>query len=128
MLSYMGMVVSQPPITEEALNKYAGMWVALRAGEVVAAAQDFDALTSDPKVERMDAVYLVPPASAQILDIRREPVGPSVPWGDRFNLSPAFSDKSAFLVGREDFFASFHVEFNPGSPLPTFSIAASAAE
>lgn len=60
----MSTTLSQPPIAEEALRKYAGMWVALRAGEVVAAARDFDVLTSDPKVERMDAIYLVPPASA----------------------------------------------------------------
>jgi Family of unknown function (DUF5678) len=60
----MSTTLSQSPITEEALRKYAGMWVALRAGEVVAASQDFDALMSDPKVEPMDAIYLVPSTSA----------------------------------------------------------------
>jgi hypothetical protein len=60
---------------------------------------------------------------AQILQVQREPVGASAPWGDQFVLNPAFSDKSAFLLGREDFFAIFRVEFNPGNPLPTFSIS-----
>jgi hypothetical protein len=60
----MSTTLSQSPISEEALTEYAGKWVALRAGEVVAAADDYDALVAEPGVEQTDAVYLVPPTSA----------------------------------------------------------------
>ena len=60
----MATTLSQPPISEEALIQNAGKWVALRAGEVVAAADDYDALVARPGVEQTDAVYLVPRTSA----------------------------------------------------------------
>lgn len=73
--------------------------------------------------EKFPTWSYLPGLRAQILEIQREPAGASVPWGERFALTPAFSDKSAFLLGREDFFGIFGVAFNPGNPLPTFSIS-----
>jgi hypothetical protein len=46
-----------------------------------------------------------------------------VVWGDPFTLNPAFCEKDPFLLGRQDFFATFSVSFDPGNPYPTFSIA-----
>jgi hypothetical protein len=46
-----------------------------------------------------------------------------VVWGESFVLNPAFCEKDPFLLGRHDFFATFHVSFDPGNPYPTFSIA-----
>ena len=60
---------------------------------------------------------------APILDVRRGTTGTVVRWGAQFTLNPAFCDKGAFLLGREDFFARFRVAFDPGDPLPTFSIS-----
>ena len=224
----MATTLSQPPISEEALIQNAGKWVALRAGEVVAAADDYDALVARPGVEQTDAVYLVPRTSAlfyltwpsigtpspstltlpyaahgpllllqldagssltvvpaaidsgaarsmfpmqiakRLTAVRRAACSPCrsqnawesprrwcetrrALWGWRerasqpgltmracrhrfstsgggqpgaqFTLNPAFCDKGAFLLGREDFFARFRVAFDPGDPLPTFSIS-----
>ncbi len=55
---------SQAPISEDALEQYAGKWVAVRAGDVVAAADDFDALMADENVESTDAIYHVPVAGS----------------------------------------------------------------
>jgi Family of unknown function (DUF5678) len=60
----MATTISRPPITEEALKIYAGKWVALRAGEVIAAAEDYHALVADEHVEPTDAIFHVPSASS----------------------------------------------------------------
>jgi hypothetical protein len=44
-------------------------------------------------------------------------------WGSPFTLNPAFCHKDPFLLGRQDFFATFRVAFAPGNPHPTFSIS-----
>ena len=57
----------QPPLAREDLAAYAGEWVALRHGRVVAAASSLPALRSDPRVLRGDEVRAVPlRASASI--------------------------------------------------------------
>jgi hypothetical protein len=59
---------------------------------------------------------------AQVLSVTQAS-GTVIKWGTSFTLSPAFCDKDPFLLGREDFFATFRVSFDPGNPHPTFSIA-----
>jgi hypothetical protein len=57
-------VVEQAPFRSGALDKYAGKWVAIRHGEVVAAADSLEELRADPEVRRTDAVYVVPEPSS----------------------------------------------------------------
>jgi hypothetical protein len=56
--------ISRLPISEKALKKYAEKWVALRGGDVVAAADDYEALMANEKVEPTDAIFHVPSASS----------------------------------------------------------------
>jgi Family of unknown function (DUF5678) len=56
--------VSQIPISDKALERYAGKWVAVRGGEVIASAGDYDTLMADDSVRSTDAVYHVPPADS----------------------------------------------------------------
>lgn len=56
--------VSRLPISEKALKKYAGKWVALRGGNVIAAADDYETLMAHDKVELTDAIFHVPPTSS----------------------------------------------------------------
>lgn len=49
------------------LRDYAGEWVALRDGRVVASNIDAVALRNDPKVRSSDDLLQVPPAGTQIL-------------------------------------------------------------
>lgn len=43
-------------------------------------------------------------------------------WGKQFRMTPAFCEKKPFLLGRQDFFAAFPVQFVPGNPHPSFII------
>jgi hypothetical protein len=52
--------VEQPALSLEALGQYAGQWVALRDGQVVAAAETLEELRENPGVRRDDAVFVVP--------------------------------------------------------------------
>jgi len=52
--------ISQSPISAELAREYAGRWVALRRGQVVAAADSYEELRADERVTREDALYLVP--------------------------------------------------------------------
>lgn len=60
----MSATISRLPISEEALKTYADKWVALRAGEVVASADDYEALVANDLIEATDAIFHVPPASS----------------------------------------------------------------
>ena len=40
-------------------------------------------------------------------------------WGPEFLVDPGFSEKEAFLWGRQDFFNAFAISFEPGDP-PSF--------
>jgi hypothetical protein len=60
----MNATASQAPISDRGLTEHAGKWVAIRAGEVVAAASDYDGLMADERVESTDAIYHVPAADA----------------------------------------------------------------
>jgi hypothetical protein len=51
------------PLTAEELEAYAGKWVAIRDGAVVAAADSLQELRAHPEVRREDAVYVVPESS-----------------------------------------------------------------
>jgi hypothetical protein len=46
----------------------------------------------------------------------------SVAWGPRFPLSPSFSDKDPFLLGRADFFKRFTVTFQENLTPPVFHL------
>lgn len=51
------------PISPDALEEYAGKWIAVRNGEVVGAADSFIELKADPEVRETDAFYRVPPSA-----------------------------------------------------------------
>jgi hypothetical protein len=55
--------VARSPVPAEAFEKYQNRWVAIRDGEVVAAADDFDELVEHPAVQPEDALYHVPSSS-----------------------------------------------------------------
>ena len=52
--------VARPPISSEDLHAHAGRWVAIRNGEVIAAAEQLADLRADERVDDNDAVYRVP--------------------------------------------------------------------
>ncbi|MEX2194341.1 MAG: DUF5678 domain-containing protein [Thermoleophilaceae bacterium] len=52
-----------PPLPADALDEYAGQWIAVRGGIVIASADDFDELVARDEVESNDLLYHVPPAS-----------------------------------------------------------------
>jgi hypothetical protein len=49
------------------LSSYAGLWVALRGGQVIASDLDAVALRNRPEVESTDVLLPVPDASADLL-------------------------------------------------------------
>ena len=59
-----GAVVSQPPFLSGELEDYAGKWVAIRDGHVVASADSLEELREDVEVRREDAVFIVPDRDA----------------------------------------------------------------
>lgn len=48
----------------EGLAEYAGRWVAIRDGKVIAAADSLEQLRENPDVRREDTVYVVPEPSS----------------------------------------------------------------
>ena len=56
--------VARSPLPAEGIEQYAGKWVALRDGEVVAAAEDFNELIENENVRADDAFYRVPEPGA----------------------------------------------------------------
>lgn len=50
--------------------------------------------------------------------VRVPPSKPQHPelWGPQIAMNPAFANKDAFLLGRQDFFAELQVRFEPGAP------------
>lgn len=43
-------------------------------------------------------------------------------WGPQITMTPAFADKDPFLLGRQDFFAAFGVNFRPAMPQLAFLV------
>jgi hypothetical protein len=63
------MAVSEPQIAQPALptgaaQDYAGRWIAVRGGVVVADAETLGGLAADKRVRDDDAVYHVPPPNS----------------------------------------------------------------
>lgn len=56
--------MAQPPLPAAAADEYADKWIAVRNGEVVVAADTYEALKADSRVVETDAVYHVPPATS----------------------------------------------------------------
>jgi hypothetical protein len=52
------------------------------------------------------------PIRAGLAFFTPNPDGSERPWGPGFDLSPAFTEHDAFLLGRADFFAAFSVTFD----------------
>jgi hypothetical protein len=52
--------LSQSPLSAKEAKRYAGQWIALRGGRVIASADSFRRLLADPKVKRNDAFFRVP--------------------------------------------------------------------
>lgn len=57
-------LTEQQGIQTEAFEQYAGKWVAVRDGDVVAAADSLEELRANPDVRREDAVFVVPERSS----------------------------------------------------------------
>jgi hypothetical protein len=55
----MAVDVAQSPLPE-GVERYAGEWIALRDGEVIAHAETLEALTQDESVVDTDVLYRVP--------------------------------------------------------------------
>ncbi len=55
---------SQSPVPSEAFERFPGKWVAIRGGDVVAAADTLQALTADERVEDSDIRFRVPEPDA----------------------------------------------------------------
>lgn len=53
-------VISQPPVPALAFQRFAGRWVALKRGRVVADAESLKKLEADARVGRSDTRFLVP--------------------------------------------------------------------
>ena len=52
--------VERAPITAETLRDFAGKWISIRDGEVVASAESLEELRANGDVRLEDAVFLVP--------------------------------------------------------------------
>jgi hypothetical protein len=52
--------IATSPIPAGVEQEFAGQWIAIRDGEVIASAQTFDGLVNDPRVHEGDVRYLVP--------------------------------------------------------------------
>ncbi len=63
-------VVSKPPVPQEAFDRFAGRWIALRDGEIVADASSELELRADARVESSDALFRVPEASTHFYPAR----------------------------------------------------------
>ena len=57
-------ITEQHPISASALEEYAGKWIAVRDGAVIASADSLDELRANEHVRREDAVYVVPDPSS----------------------------------------------------------------
>jgi hypothetical protein len=66
----MAVTVSKPPVPDEAFELFAGRWVALRCGEVVADAETREKLQQDERVESSDVLFKVPDASTHFYPAR----------------------------------------------------------
>jgi hypothetical protein len=63
------MVVDRAPsldLSTEEFQRYAGTWVYVRHGHVVASAKTHEELTQYPDREQYDAVFFVPPTAANL--------------------------------------------------------------
>jgi hypothetical protein len=56
--------IEQAPLSLDRLGEYVGRWVALRDGEVVAAAHTLEELRATPDLRPGDAVFVVPEPSS----------------------------------------------------------------
>jgi hypothetical protein len=63
--------VSISPVPQEAFDRYQGLWIALRDGEIVASAPTDVELRLDHRVESTDALFRVPEASTHFFSLRR---------------------------------------------------------
>lgn len=52
--------VAQSPVPTEAFERYPNQWIAIRAGEVVAATDSYDELIAHPAVRPDDTLFHVP--------------------------------------------------------------------
>jgi hypothetical protein len=57
-------LTQQPGIAAGAFEQYAGKWVAVRDGDVIAVADSLEDLRANPDVTRKDAVFVVPEPSS----------------------------------------------------------------
>jgi hypothetical protein len=51
--------VARSPLPD-GFERYAGRWIAIRGGEIVADADTFEALIDDERVDQKDVLYRVP--------------------------------------------------------------------
>lgn len=63
--------VSEPPVPAEAFEKHPGEWVAIRDGQIIAAAESVEGLEQNDAVEPTDTIFLVPDPSTHFYRLRR---------------------------------------------------------
>jgi hypothetical protein len=56
--------IARSPLPSEVEDRYAGKWIAIRDGDVIAEADDLERLMDDERVRPEDAVYHVPEAGS----------------------------------------------------------------
>lgn len=99
------------------------LWVASQLGISEDLVQDRQAVGAEGAGF---ATWSYPPGlSCQVMQLRPDDFSQREPWGKPVKLTPAFADKTVFLLGREDFFAAFTVTFEPGAELRRFVLAQS---
>lgn len=59
--------VSLPPVPAEVFERFAGRWVALRDGAVVASARTLEELTADERVVDSDTLFRAPEPNSKFL-------------------------------------------------------------
>jgi hypothetical protein len=59
--------ISLPPVPAEAFERYPGCWIAVRSGDIVAAARTLEELDTNELVEATDALFRVPDSNSTFL-------------------------------------------------------------
>ncbi len=61
--------LSQSPVPSEAFERFPGKWIAIRSGEIVAAADTLELLTADEQVRDTDIRFRVPEPGANFFSL-----------------------------------------------------------
>lgn len=62
--------ISRSPVPQEAFESFAGRWIALREGEIIADADTREELRRDERVDSKDTLFRVPDPSTHFYPAR----------------------------------------------------------